>query len=76
MIDLDMDMVENFLKAQIGKRPNFAKLGRERMLDELGIIAKNADGYYKPTVSGILCFGIYPQSIFPQWCDMCGSTRR
>ncbi|NLD49369.1 MAG: AAA family ATPase, partial [Clostridiaceae bacterium] len=71
MIDLDMDKIEEFLKIQISKRPNFAKLGKERMLEELGVIAKFENGNYKPTVSGILCFGIYPQSFFPQWCVTC-----
>ena len=71
LIDLDMDKVDEFLKKQVSKRPNFAKLGKERMMEELGIIAKSDSGDFKPTVAGMLCFGIYPQSIFPQWCMTC-----
>lgn len=74
LIDLDMDKIEDFLKIQVSKRPNFAKLGKERMLEELGIITKSDAGVFKPTVAGMLCFGIYPQSIFPQLCVTCISV--
>lgn len=71
MVDLDSEKIDEYLKMQISKKPNFAKLGKERMLQDLGIIAIDDNGSYKPTVAGLLCFGVYPQSIFPQWMVTC-----
>ena len=65
--DLDSDKIDEFVKKQAKKKPNFAKLGKERMLKDLGIIDVDQNGKYKPTVAGLLCFGVYPQSFFPQW---------
>ena len=71
MLDLDMEKVEAYVKIQTRKKPNFAKLGMDRMLQDLGIIACDDTGVLKPTVAGLLCFGIYPQSFFPQWMVTC-----
>lgn len=74
MLDLDMDKVEAYVKIQTRKKPNFAKLGMDRMLQDLGIIASDDNGVLKPTVAGLLCFGLYPQSFFPQWMVTCISV--
>lgn len=71
MVDLDTEKMDEYLKLQIAKKPNFAKLGKERMLRDLGIIAADDKGGLKPTVAGLLCFGVYPQSIFAQWMVTC-----
>lgn len=71
MIDLDSDKIDEYIKLQISKKPKFAKLGKERMLQDLGIIVIDDDGNLKPTVAGLLCFGVYPQSFFPQWMMTC-----
>ena len=69
--DLDNDKIDEFIKKQAKNKPNFAKLGKERMLKDLGIINLDQNGKYKPTVAGLMCFGIYPQSFFPQWMVTC-----
>ncbi len=37
MLDLDMEKVEEYVKIQTRKKPNFAKLGMERMLKILAL---------------------------------------
>lgn len=74
MLDLDMEKMDAYVKIQTHKKPNFAKLGMDRMLQDLGITASDDNGVLKPTVAGLLCFGIYPQSFFPQWMVTCISV--
>jgi len=62
MFDLDDEKIQKYLDIQIHQKPNFSKLGRDRMLKELGIIDVDDKGDVKPTVAGLLCFGVYPQS--------------
>lgn len=71
LVDLDMDRIDEYLKIQVSKKPNFGKLGKERMMQDLGIVTVSDDGKLKPTVVGLLCFGVYPQSLFPQWMFTC-----
>lgn len=40
-------------------------------MKDLGIVDIDENGKYKPTVAGLMCFGIYPQSFFPQWMVTC-----
>ncbi len=74
MLDLDMEKVEAYVKIQTRRKPNFARLGKDRMLLDLGIISQEDNGVLKPTVTGLLCFGLYPQSFFPQWMVTCISV--
>ncbi len=65
MDDLDMEEVEKYIKIVKENRPNFSKFKKEVALEKLGIVRK-VQGVYKPTVAGILCFGICPDLILPQ----------
>lgn len=64
--DLDTDLVNNYLDKIRNIKPNFSKIKDDKVaLSKLGIIAKVEDKY-KPTVAGLLCFGICPELVLPQ----------
>ena len=64
--DLDMELVYEYLNKIRMLKPNFAKITNDNIaLSKLGVII-NVDGVYKPTVAGLLCFGICPELILPQ----------
>ncbi len=53
-------LIEYFAKLKIEK-PNLSNMSNEQIMQLQGITDKQ-----KPTVAGIMLFGIYPQSFFPQ----------
>lgn len=64
--DLDYDLIDKYLKEVRRNKPNFSKIKDEKVaLSKLGIIIKD-DEEYKPTLTGLLCFGICPEFIIPQ----------
>lgn len=64
--DLDMELVTNYLNKIRKLKPNFSKIKDDNVaLSKLGIIAR-VDSTYKPTIAGLLCFGICPELLLPQ----------
>lgn len=64
--DLDMELVTNYLNKIRKLKPNFSKIKDDNVaLSKLGIIAR-LDSTYKPTIAGLLCFGICPELLLPQ----------
>ena len=64
--DLDMELVTNYLNKIRKLKPNFSKIKDDNIaLSKLGIIVK-IDSVYKPTIAGLLCFGICPELLLPQ----------
>ncbi|MBX9136424.1 hypothetical protein HCG75_03095 [Clostridium sp. K12(2020)] len=64
--DLDMELVNNYLNKIRKLKPNFSKIKDDNIaLSKLGIIVK-IDSVYKPTIAGLLCFGICPELLLPQ----------
>lgn len=63
--DLDMEKVNEYINIVKKNRPNFSKFKGNVALEKLGIVSK-IDNEYKPTVTGILSFGICPDLILPQ----------
>lgn len=60
---LDSAQLSLYLNSLRVNRPNTANLSDEELLTLTGIIS---DG--KPTLTSILCFSKFPQSVFPQLC--------
>lgn len=64
--DLDMELVNNYMNKIKKLKPNFSKIKDDNIaLSNLGIIVK-IDSAYKPTIAGLLCFGICPELLLPQ----------
>lgn len=63
--DLDSDLLKKYIDLISNERPNFSKFNYEVALEKLGILRK-LDNEYKPTLAGLLCFGICPEFILPQ----------
>lgn len=63
--DLDMEKIQQYLDIVKKNRPNFSKFKEEVALEKLGIVGKIGEEY-KPTIAGLLCFGICPDLILPQ----------
>lgn len=60
---LDGSQLSLYLNSLRVNRPNTANLSDEELLNLTGIIS---DG--KPTLTSVLCFSKFPQSVFPQLC--------
>ena len=60
---LDSSQLSLYLNSLRINRPNTANLSDEDLLNLTGIIS---DG--KPTLTSVLCFSKFPQSVFPQLC--------
>lgn len=58
---LDRDRVEQYLLQKKIERPGFAKMTEDEALEMLNITRNGV-----PTLSAVLCFGIYPQGYLPQ----------
>ena len=63
--DLNLEAVGEYVNCVKIKNPNFSRFSYEIGLEKLGIIRK-IDNQYKPTIAGILCFGICPELVLPQ----------
>lgn len=61
--DIDTDTQTEYLIAMRKKKPNLAKLSKEKI--------NSLQGFYvsdKPTLAGLMLFSVYPQAFFPQLC--------
>ncbi len=65
--DLDNSLIETYLEGlrQIRPRAGYLKSGKEKILLQLRIAAKDGS-VVRPTMAGLLMFGKYPQEFFPQ----------
>ncbi|CAB1055813.1 Uncharacterized protein BT3327 [Olavius sp. associated proteobacterium Delta 1] len=65
--DLDNSLIETYLERlrQIRPRASFLKSGKEKILLRLRIAAQDS-GVIRPTLTGLLIFGKYPQEFYPQ----------
>lgn len=64
--DLDQDFVNRQLLHMRQVRPRaFESMTDERMLQVLGIVDESPSGL-RPTLAGLLTYGVYPQQFFPQ----------
>lgn len=63
--DLDTDILKKYLDFMKEEKPNLAKFEDKAILSRLGVI-KEVDNEYKPTIAGLLCFGICPDLILSQ----------
>ncbi|BEU86848.1 hypothetical protein TAMA11512_03120 [Selenomonas sp. TAMA-11512] len=61
--DLQLDMVEAYLREKQRERPRFAQLPEARAYELLNILHQG-----KPTLAALMNFGVYPQGFFPQLC--------
>lgn len=59
----DEERISSYIAAVKKNKPNTAKLTDDKVLELMGVVR---DG--KPTLSGVLCFSMYPQAAFPQLC--------
>ena len=60
--DLDEDVIKDYIARREDKQGRQIKLPRERLLRQIGALS----GEGKPTVVGILLFGVEPQFFLPQ----------
>jgi ATP-dependent DNA helicase RecG len=65
--DLDDQLLDDYLNKLRQTRPNarYLKGTKEEALTQLRILAQDGNTL-RPTLSGLLTFGIYPQGFFPQ----------
>ncbi|MDR2356311.1 MAG: putative DNA binding domain-containing protein [Clostridiales Family XIII bacterium] len=63
MLQLDDELISQYLSALRKNKKNTAKLSDDEMLRLMGVIRDE-----KPTLAGALCFSGYPQAVFPQLC--------
>ncbi len=64
--DLDVTLVQGLLTRVRNRHPRaFAHLGDDDALVRLHALIES-DGVLRPTLSGLLCLGSYPQQYFPQ----------
>jgi len=61
--DLDQTALEKYMQMIRFKKPNLAQLGQEKALQMQGIMDEN-----RPTLAGMMLFGVYPQGYYPQFC--------
>ena len=61
--DLQMEMVEAYLREKQRERPRFAQLPEVRAYEMLNVLRQG-----KPTLAALMNFGVYPQGFFPQLC--------
>ncbi|MCQ9352664.1 putative DNA binding domain-containing protein [Corynebacterium sp. 153RC1] len=65
--DLDPEIVQSILERERQMHPRvFRKLSDVDAQKALNIIAKDSDGVLRPTLSGLLVAGTYPQQFFPR----------
>jgi len=60
---LDKNKLDLFLAKLKSKKPNLSNLSDEDNLNISGILSES-----KPTIAGLMLFGLYPQALFPQLC--------
>ncbi len=63
--DLDAELLQKYMAYIREKSPNFSKFNYEVGLEKLGVLRK-IDNEHKPTIAGLLCFGICPEFLLPQ----------
>ncbi len=68
--DLNLDNLNEYINKIKIEKPNFAKSNFDRCLKLSGIIDSNSEIVY-PTLAGIMIFGDYPQSFYPQLFVAC-----
>lgn len=71
--DLNMDELASYINKVKDSKPNFSHNSFERCLKICRITDENENNIY-PTLTGIMLFGEYPQSIFPQIFVACTSV--
>ena len=71
--DLNMDELVSYINKVKDSKPNFSHNSFERCLKICRITDENENNIY-PTLTGIMLFGEYPQSIFPQIFVACTSV--
>ncbi len=65
--DLDRDLVEQLLRRQRELHPKiFGERSDADVLAMLHVLARAEDGTLRPTLSGLLALGTYPQQFFPR----------
>jgi len=60
---IDKNRISLFLAKVKDKKPNLSNLSDEDILTLSGILLET-----KPTIGGLMLFGLYPQAFFPQLC--------
>lgn len=68
--DLNIDELELYIEKIKSSKPNFSKNDFNKCLKLCGIVDSNQDKIY-PTLAGIMTFGEYPQSFYPQLFVAC-----
>ena len=63
--DLNKELIEKYVAKVKENRPNFSKIDYMTSLEKLGIV-KKSNNEYKPTLAGLLCFGLFPDLMLPQ----------
>jgi len=65
LYDLNKEVIERYVIRVKENRPNFSKIDYMTSLEKLGIV-KKSNNEYKPTLAGLLCFGLFPDLMLPQ----------
>ena len=68
--DLNKELLEDYIDKVKVSRPNFSKFSFEKCLKLSNILDQNGKQYF-PTLAGIMVFGEYPQSFYPQLFVAC-----
>lgn len=65
--DLDSNLVQQMVFRQKSLHPRvFSSFSDEEILARMHVLARDEDGEMRPTLAGLLTFGVFPQSFFPR----------
>lgn len=68
--DLNQEYLNNYIEKAKLNRPNFSKFSFEKCLTLSNVLDQNNEKYF-PTIAGLMVFGEYPQSFYPQLFVAC-----
>ncbi|MBL8931718.1 MAG: putative DNA binding domain-containing protein [Kineosporiaceae bacterium] len=66
LTDLDSDLLDRYLTRVRRRSLRLAAPSDEQLLRILGVLTTDSEGQPRPTLAGLLAFGIYPQQFYPQ----------
>ncbi|MDO4665532.1 MAG: ATP-binding protein [Actinomycetaceae bacterium] len=64
--DLDSHAVNALMRRLQVSKPRLFSVGQDRALQRLRLIRSDEDGVLRPTISGLLTLGAFPQEFFPR----------
>ncbi len=68
--DLNQESLNAYVEKVKLNRPNFSKFSFEKCLTLSNVLDQNGEQYF-PTIAGLMTFGEYPQSFYPQLFVAC-----